>query len=52
MVIGVNENKEVNQITFNLDSYGKWNHISDQSFRILLQYDLFGEIKEIENPVG
>ena len=51
LVVGVNQDREVNYILLHLDSYGTLKNISKNSFKLLLEYDLFGEVKEIENPL-
>ena len=33
------------------DSYGKYKNYSKKYFSIELEYDEFGEIKELENPI-
>ena len=52
VVIGIDEDSELNQILFHLDSFGMLNNISTKTFKITIEYDKFGEIKEIDNPIG
>jgi hypothetical protein len=52
VVVEVNDKREMNLITFHLNSYGVLNHICEHDFQITLEYGIFGEVKEIENPIG
>ena len=49
--IDIDENKRMDHIIFQLDSYGKLNQICQNTFRIDLEYDRFGEIKDIASPL-
>ena len=51
IVVSTNTSHEVNEIVYDLDSYCKLNNQCTQSLKITLSYDMFGEIKDIENPV-
>jgi hypothetical protein len=46
------EDKNVSEIIFNLDSYCTVNKLCTSSLKIDLSYDNFKEVDEIENPIG
>ena len=46
-----NENGEVVQIKYNLDSYAKYKGLAINEFRLNLDYSNFGDIKEFKGPV-
>ena len=46
-----NENGEVVQIKYNLDSYAKYKGLAINEFRLNLDYSNFGDIKEFKEPV-
>ncbi|MBQ6324343.1 MAG: hypothetical protein IJI22_05885 [Bacilli bacterium] len=46
------ENNSVNNIVFYLDSFCTLNNICRESLKIELDYNNYGEIEEINNPIG
>lgn len=52
IVLIANNDKIINEVTLNLDSYCSLNNLCQKSLKINLQYDMFGEISSIENPVN
>ena len=52
IIISTDENRVVNQITFLLDSYCTLNHFCEKNLKIELNYDDFGKIEKIENPIA
>ena len=52
IVFSTDEDENVNKIILNLNSYGKYNNICKKYLTIELEYDNFGEIKEIKNPIS
>lgn len=51
IVVNTLEDDEVNQIFLNLDSYGIINGICKKNFRLSFEYDEFGQIPKIVNPM-
>ena len=51
ITITSDSNSDVNEISYDLSSYCTLNKLCQSSLMITLSYDMFGEIKEIENPV-
>lgn len=51
ITLSTDEEKHINKISFNLDSYGIYNKICKLKFSIDLEYDKFGEIEKIESPI-
>lgn len=51
IVVGVNQQKNVEKVSFQLDSYGRLSQICQNTFKVLLEFDQYGEIKEIESPI-
>lgn len=49
--LSTDEDRYVNKIQFSLDSYGRNQNICKQTFQIVLEYDNYGEIEEIESPI-
>lgn len=49
--IRVSDEGELNEIEFTLNSYCTLNRLCQKSLKIKLQYDMFGEVKKIDNPV-
>ena len=49
--ISTDENKDINNIILYLDSYCLNNKLCNKSLKIELEYDKYGEIKEIESPI-
>ena len=43
---------EIVKVTFKLDSYCKLNNLCNNSLEIELSYEMFGEIKKIDNPIA
>lgn len=52
VVLEVDEKKFVNKITFKLNSFCKSKGICQNDLEIILSYEMFGEVKKIDNPVG
>ena len=52
LIVSTDENKQVNKVSFTLDSYCVMNKVCNKSLRIDLDFSRFGEVKEITNPVG
>ena len=52
IVITADKDRNVNKISFNLDSLCKNNKICNYGLKINLEYDLFGEIADIINPLN
>ncbi len=52
IIISTDENKNVNEIKFILDSYCTLNQYCQKTLKITIHYDDFGSIKEIENPIA
>ncbi len=48
LVIGTDEDNQLNQIKFSLNQYGVLNHICNSIFKISIDYDKFGEVEEIK----
>ena len=46
-----NENGEVVEIQYTLDSYAKYKGLASSEFRFVASYSNFGDIKEFEKPV-
>ena len=51
VIISTDENREVNHIIFQLDSFCQLNSACEKSLKIELQYDKFGEVEKIDNPI-
>jgi hypothetical protein len=51
VVIYTDNNKNVNKITFNLDSLCRNNKVCNYGLKINLEYEMFGEIEGIVNPM-
>ena len=51
LVFSTDEEENVVNIKMKLDSYGKYKNYSKKYFSINLEYDDFGDIKELENPI-
>lgn len=51
IVVGINEDKNVERVLFQLDSYGHLSQICQNNFKILLEFDQYGKVKEIESPI-
>lgn len=51
ITITSNSDSEVSEIKYDLSSYCTLNELCQRSLNITLTYDMYGEIKEIENPV-
>ena len=51
LVFSTDEEENVVSIKMKLDSYGKYKNYSKKYFSINLEYDDFGDIKELENPI-
>ena len=47
-----NKNNEIDEINYDLSSYCTLNKLCQNSLKITLNYDMYGEIKNIENPVN
>ena len=47
-----NKNKDINEINYDLSSYCTLNKLCQSSLKINLSYEMYGEIKNIENPVN
>lgn len=52
LIVSTDENEVVDSIKLKLDSYGKYKKICTKYLTIELEYDEFGEIKEIKNPIS
>ena len=52
IVVSTDSENRVNQIVFLLDSYGVLDGLCQSNLKIELQFDQFGEILEIESPIG
>jgi len=52
LTIIANKDKVVDEITYDLSSYCTLNKLCQSSLKIKLNYEMFGEIKDIENPVN
>lgn len=52
MILSTDENKNVNEISYTLNSYGKYKKLVTNRLQITLRFSSFGEIQEISNPVG
>ena len=51
ITITSNNDSDINEVSYDLSSYCTLNKLCQSSLKITLTYDMFGEIKEIENPV-
>ena len=51
IIVGINEDNYVEKVLFQLDSYGHFSQICQSNFKILLEFDQYGKIKEIESPI-
>lgn len=51
VTIGVDKEKNVNKIEFSLDSYCSLNKLCKNTLKIEIEYDMFGEVTKIENPI-
>lgn len=51
IIVGINEDNYVEKVLFQLDSYGHFSKICQSNFKILLEFDQYGKIKEIESPI-
>lgn len=51
IIINTDEEKNVNKITFNLDSFCRNNKVCNYGLKINLEYDMFGEVEGIVNPM-
>ena len=51
IIFSTDEEGNVVSIKLKFDSYGKYKNYSKKYFSIELEYDEFGEIKELENPI-
>ncbi len=51
VTLSANEEKEIDQITWNLDSYCLLNSFCEKSLKIKIQYNQFGEIVDIKSPM-
>lgn len=47
----VSEKGDLNEIEFSLDSYCTLKQLCQKSLKIKLQYDMFGKVEKIDNPV-
>ena len=47
-----NKNNEIDEINYDLSSYCTLNKLCQNSLKINLSYEMYGEIKNIENPVN
>lgn len=47
-----NKNKDIDEINYDLSSYCTLNKLCQSSLKINLSYEMYGEIKNIENPVN
>lgn len=47
-----NKNNEIDEINYDLSSYCTLNKLCQNSLKITLNYEMYGEIKNIENPVN
>lgn len=52
IILIANEDKIIDEVTLNLDSYCTLNNLCTKSLKINLQYDRFGEISNIEYPIN
>ncbi len=51
ITIKIDENQKLSSIVFQFDSFCQYHHICEKQLKIDAEYDHFGELKEIENPV-
>lgn len=51
ILIVVNEENEVDEVKFTLDSYCKAKNICTNNMKVNLKYEMFGKIEEIANPL-
>lgn len=51
IIISTDEERNVNHITFNLDSFCKNNNLCVYGFKISLDFDNFGDVEDIINPM-
>jgi hypothetical protein len=52
ITISSDEDKNINEIIYYLDSYCTLNKLCNSSLKIDLMYDDFGNVEEIENPIN
>ena len=51
LILSTDEDDEVNQFVLQLDSYCSYEKLCQKTMKINLQYDQFGEVKSIDNPL-
>lgn len=51
ITLGVDDSNSVNKIEFDLNSYCTLNKLCKNSLNIKVEYDMFGEVTKIDNPV-
>lgn len=51
IILEADSSREVNKIKYNLDNYCKLNNLCKNNLSVEIDYDNFGGIKDIENPV-
>ncbi len=52
VILGIDERKNVNKVTFKLDSFCKLKGVCSNSLEIELSYEMFGDVKKIDNPIS
>lgn len=52
VTLEIDDERNVNKIEFNLGSYCTLNKLCKSSLKIEIEYDMFGEVTKIDNPVG
>lgn len=52
LIVGVDGEKNVNKLEMGLDSYCRLNKLCNNSLKIEIEYDMFGEVTKIDNPIG
>lgn len=52
LIVSTDEDEVVYSMKLKLDSYGKYKQLCTKYLTIELEYDEFGEIKEIKNPIN
>lgn len=52
IILEVDDKKNVNKITFKLNSFCKLKNVCQNDLEIELSYEMFGEVKKIDNPLN
>jgi len=47
-----NKSSDIDEVTYDLSSYCKLNNFCQSNLKITLNYEMYGEIKKIDNPVN